>query len=70
MSATPGNPIRMGVVFINNAADSLALTSNVIDKHGGTYETAPADSVARYGAPGQYNYGYKMKGDWKTGALR
>ena len=67
-AATPGDPRAMSVVVINNAAAALTKRSDAIGTGGGAYESAPADTIAKYGSPGAYNYGWKLVTDTGTRA--
>ena len=59
----PGDPEALSVVVINNVADVMIKTKDVVGAGGGAYSSAPPDVVAKYGSAGNYNYGYKLNTD-------
>lgn len=52
----PGMPSKMSVIIINTAADDLNLITSTVGAGAWLYQ--PPATVARYGAPGTFNYGY------------
>ena len=59
----PGDPEALSVVVINNVADVMIKTKDVVGKGGGSYSSVPPDVVAKYGSAGHYNYGYTLSTD-------
>ena len=59
----PGDPEALSVVVINNVADVMIKTKDVVGAGGGAYSSVPPDVVAKYGSAGHYNYGYKLNTD-------